>query len=1154
MSRAKSLSSLCILLVLLGLAGSAPAANAQTITGQISGTIKDTLGAVVADASVTLINTDTNETVRTVTTDSKGNYTVPLLQIGTYTVTASKDGFNISKAEGIQLHISDAINVDLTLSVREANETVTVTSEKGLAPELESAAQTSVVTGTEMKELALNTRNFEQMIQLEPGVNFGGDTDQNYTGQVTPSGGTNNANLSVDGQRATQNAYLLDGTDMLSHGQNNQVALFPSIDSIQELRVVRDSYGAQYGGGGAAQIQIITKSGGSEFHGDLYVFARNAIFNANTFFGNRAIPQQPRPVDNAYDGGASIGGPVYIPNHFTRLKDNTFFFYSIQVTRDQVGNVDDVANAPTQAQLAGNFAGNTVCTLYVAGTCSTTGSQINPLNFDPEAQAYIKDILQYVPPPNGITSQTLTLNQIGTHNEFQHLVRIDHTFNQRLSMFFRFIHDPIFIGSPYGYNRGNGYPGVSNSNISTYADGYMLHATYALTPATVLDAAFSFQPYSIDVQPVGLILSANSPDIRPTLPFVSTLGRVPSISINNGSPLNAAGPSEDANRTYQAFANVFHVFGQHSVSTGVNFEHLFENVNQGTLNAGIFSFTSGSMAVAAGTTTFDIALANFLLGHVATYQQSTIDPVAHSRANLLEAYIQDDWKILPRLTLNLGVRYTFAQQPTDADGNLGSFDPRFYDPSTAPTIQGGTTNNVSGTDCLTAPCLGGVLPNPNYNPNVWDGVIVGGGNSPYGGTTTRQPYLTFAPRVGFALDVYGDGKTSLRGGYGIFYNQVPLAVIQTAVYENPYYVRSYNYQNVSSFSDPAASTAAGSPPNVAGVSSNWKVPYTEAYSLGVQQQIMAGFLLDVRYVGNQNRHLIGQLDINQPLAGAYVTAGIIPNNSVTTTNTPFLNQIRPYKGYTIINSEVPDFTANYNALQVELDRKFAKRSRIGVAYTWSRALSDSLADQGQVPQNTYQPKAEYGLEDLDRRHVLTAHFVYELPYYEDQRGWKGHILGGWETSGIITCAAGLPLTAVTNTASDPAGQGVLAAGALEQIRPNQTGDPNGDAPHGGSHLNNPLVWFNEVEHFTTVPAGSLSPGNERNGAIRGPGYQVWNLDLFKNIAINEKSHLQLRVEAFNVWNHTNFTTVQLQLNTATAGDVTAARDPRKMQFGVKYIF
>ena len=284
-----------------------------------------------------------------------------------------------------------------------------------------------------------------------------------------------------------------------------------------------------------------------------------------------------------------------------------------------------------------------------------------------------------------------------------------------------------------------------------------------------------------------------------------------------------------------------------------------------------------------------------------------------------------------------------------------------------------------------------------------------------------------------------------------------------------------------------------------------------------------------------------------------MTAGIIPGNSVTTANTVYLNQIRPYKGYGPILSEVPEFTSNYNGLQVEANRKLGTQSRISVNYTWSRSLTDSLADSGAAPQNSYDPKAEYGLAAIDRRHVFTGHFVYHLPFYASQKGWKGHLLGGYEFSGIVTMAAGKPLTTLSNTPVDPAGQGVLAGGAIEAVRPNQIGDPNSDAPHAPDHLSPILTWFNITQHFTLAPSASL-PGNERSGAVRGPGYQVWNIDFFKNLALTSGTHLQFRVEAANVFNHTNWTTIQMQLNNLSAGQATAARDARTMQVGAKYIF
>ena len=1143
-------------------AGFSACAFAQSITGEINGTVTDSQGAVIPKATVTIVNSDTHETVRKLTTDGRGNYSAPLLQVGTYSVQVTAEGFNPRSIDGVSLSVSDQLEIDLKVVPAGTTVSVNVNAEAdNLAPKLEDAAASTVISGQEVRELALNTRNFEQLVQLQPGVSFGGSSDQVYTGLVQPNGQSNNASQSINGLRSTQNAWLLDGADMLAHSTGQQVAIFPSIEAIQEIKVLRNSYGAQYGGGGSAQVQLITKAGGSAYHGDVYLFARNAIFNANTYFNNQI--GQPRPQDNQYNSGFTIGGPLFIPHLYPKSRSHTYGFYSLDVQRDAVATEQSVTGAPTPLELQGIFPSN-VCLAYAnpaSTTCTSQGTTIT--NINPVSAAYVKEVFAGFPAPNNPADPNgLILDQLGIHNGTQSIARVDHSFNQRFSMFFRYIDDPIFIVSPAGLYKTQGYPNMSTTNIATSAQSYMVHGTFALTSSTVLDGAFNYMPYGITSRPVGNFANAPLTQSLITLPFPSSFPQPPSVTIDNSIAYSVTGPVSDQNKTYQAYINVFHVFGRHSVSSGINFEHYTRVVNQGTLNGGNYNFVDNGPS-GSGTTPFLQSFADFLEGHVATFQQNSIDPIARPQITLAEAYIQDDWKAAPRLTLNLGVRYSFYQQAKDAQSHLGSFAPPYFNPTLSPTI------DSNGNICTASPCAGGAALNPLYNPATYNGVIIGGVNSPFGNAVSPQPVANVAPRVGFAYDVFGNGKTSLRAGYGIFYNQTQSDIVQMAVNSNPAYVQVATFTPTATIpitmSAPGAN-ASNAPLAAAGLDSHWKTPYTQGYSLDVQQQMDRTTLLDIAYAGNESRHLIGELDINQPFPGEYIGTGDfysstatsngvscskLPQNTpacntVKSATTPYLNQIRPYKGYNAIVGEATVFTANYNALQTSINKTFGSVSRVTVNYTWSKGLTTNQYDENGAPQNSYDIPAEYGLVSYDRRHILTAHFVYELPFEKAQKGVKGHLEGGWEFSGIVSAVSGLPLT-VTTGGVDPAGQGLLAPSTPEIARPDCVSDITPD-PHTQA------LWFNTSD-YSEVPATSNGrPGDCRNGSVRGPGYQVWNLDLFKNVVITERTHLQFRVETFNTFNHVSWTTVNTGIINKIFGEVTAARDPRQMQLGVKYIF
>jgi hypothetical protein len=1182
-----------LLLITLLLTASLTAA-AQQITGEITGTVTDLAHAKVAGATVVITNSDTNEVVRTLTTNRDGIYSAPLLQIGNYSIAASDAGFETKQVDNIEVDVSASIKIDLTLAPAHVTETIQVSSTNNLSPDLENGAVSSVITGSEIKDLALNTRNFEQLVQLQPGVVFAGSSDQLYTGRVAPNGTVSTSALSINGLRSDQNAWLLDGADMLAHNDGAQVVIYPSVESIGQLKVLRNSYGAQYGGGGNAQIEVITKAGTSSFHGELHMFARNSIFNANDYFANLA--GRARPPDSEYTGGLTVGGPVYIPHLLSKSRLNTFFFYALEVRRDSVGLAEASTDVPSPLELQGNFTQSQgVTDTYVCQYASTTAknSACTPTqqltNIDPTAMAYIKDVFSKIGTPNNpLDPNGIIQTNIGIHNENEQLIRLDHAFNSRFSMFFRFIHDPIYFYTPNGYGLSRGYAGVSDSSIQTHGNAYLLHGTYALSSSTVLDASISYEPYDLHARPAGAL--ANAPDVQIALPYVSALGHVPNIEFQGGADsYSTVGPVDDVNENFQAFVNLFHSVGRHSLSMGVNLELYREKVNQGTNNAGLFNFENGNVGVACTVpnaptpcqqpTGFIKALNSFLEGRVDYFQQSSIDPVSNASVKLAEGYLQDDWKILPRLTLNLGGRYSFFQQPHEAGHHLGSFEPRYFNPSAAPTIDN------AGAPCLTGPCAGGGSPNPGYQAN--NGFITGGVNSPYGDAVATQPTLNFSPRIGFALDVFGDGKTSLKGGYGLYFTETQLNVVHNAVYNNPFYVQEVIYNIPPSFASPGTN-ASPAPLSAYGLAEHWHTPYNQGYSLELQQQFPKNILIDIAYSGNVSRHLVGQVDINQPYPGEFVKAAILGGTpspcksvvngtctitTVTSTNTQQLNLVRPYQGYGSIITEVPQFIADYNALQTSLSKRLGSTSSLNLAYTWSRGMTNNTSATGAAPQNSYNLRAEYGPTNFDRRNVFVAHYVYELPFYKNQHGWEGHLLGGWSTAAIVTAASGLMLTPTAGTV-DPSGQGLLAANTPEVERPDLlTANPNADAPHNiHSKIYNTAMafqgtgyWFNPND-FAYVPVptcpvnqiqicvAGARPGDSRVGEIKGPGYQVWNLDVFKNINTTPHTHLQLRVEAFNMWNHTNFQAINTYDTGPTFGEITSARDPRQMQLGARFFF
>ena len=1197
----------------------------QETTGSISGTIIDSSGANVKGAAVTLTNTDRGQDVRTVTTNSAGFYTATSLPLGTYSVKITSSGFKGEVVTGLVLHVNDALTVNRTLVVGNTSETVTVTADQ-VQLNLENGMSQGLINGTQIRELALNNRNYEQLLLLQPGVSYGNATsDQLYIGVSLPSGTSAQVAFSIDGSRPTSNNWTIDGADNVDRGANLTLLAYPSVDAIAEFKTLRGNYLAEFGRNASGQINVVTRSGTNAFHGSAYEFFRNDVLNANTWAAKLTAPTSvtPRPLLRYNDFGYTIGGPVRIP-HVYNGTDKTFFFFS-QEFRRVITYVTVRPLVPTAAERAGDFTQSynatdpvtkkiipgavpvSVCTSFSQTatnyTCNSYGSKVT--NISPTAQAYLKDIYGNLPlPPSdadvaaGLDPHTYTYNQRNIFNDTQELVRIDHTFGQKLNVFYRYLHDSLPSQEPGGLFNGSTLPGVSTSNTVAPGTQHLGHATYAFTPTLIAEVGYAYSYGAVVSTPAGTSASVNSPDIKPTLPFPTastafstSAGVVPNIASAGLSSISNVGVYNDFNHNNNVFGSITKTLGVHTIKAGVTYNHYTKAENAQGVQQGSYNFTNSGVATptaaqaAPGTyipSQVAAAWANFLLGNVNNgFSQSSAALTAHVLQNLLEVYVQDDWKVKPRLTLNLGVRYSYFAQPTDTGGIASNFDPATFNAANAMTV------SSTGVLCLptVATCAntnGLNLGHANPNGDPLNGVILGtpgsfGHASPFGGAVATAQKGNFAPRLGFAYDVFGDGKTAFRGGFGMAYDQSQVHPYENDSMSNLPFVNVATIP-VATLDNPGSGTASISTalPSVQGFSVNYKTPYTMQYSLDVQQAVTPTWVVDVGYFGSQSRHLQGVVDRNTLQPGAFLQKGLSQFGVCTTgfiaaSCEVQLAQIRPYPGYLNVNITSTIFTGNYNALQMKTTKKFGGQSYVDANYTWSRALTNAINDYSTAPQNVYNINGDYGRAVYDRTNILTFDGVYELPWYKEQNGLVGHLVGGWEISGLYTVNSGLPLTATLSSVggtitygsqtsvfglanggviNDSAGLGIMNSPDPASLRPNQVLNPNDGH---GQPIHTRLNWFYRPA-FVNPSATAIQVGNEKRGAITGPGFNRLDVGLFRNFKIHEGLVFQLRGEAFNTLNHTNLGPPSVAGASTLFGTITTARDNRIMQVAGKLTF
>jgi len=733
----------------------------------------------------------------------------------------------------------------------------------------------------------------------------------------------------------------------------------------------------------------------------------------------------------------------------------------------------------------------------------------------------------------------------------------------------RFTVDDIPTTEAGGLFGQSSVPNMAITQTNSPGRGAAIHGVNMINPRILNDASFNFTQSAILTVPIGLTAKGNAPDVNPKEPFANPEGVIPSVTISSGTSVNGAGPYTDYNRNYSFRDNLTWIKGRHTLALGYTFDRYQKTENA---NSGQGSFAFSTQGLISGTTSFQQSWANFLLGNVSTFTQPSQDVTPNIWTWQHEAWAQDDFKVTPRLSLSYGVRWSFFGQPTDKNGELSNFDPAVYSAAAAPRIDPTTGNVIPGT--------------ANWQTN---GIIIGGKNSPFGSKIANDSYKNFAPRVGLAWDPFGDAKTSVRAGYGLYYDSTLFGTYEQNIFANPPFVASVNYANAS-FTDVSQGTAGISPLSPQATSTlaldatqlPALVPYTQQWSLNIQRRMPKDVVIEVGYFGSKGTHLLGEFDQNEAYPGAALAAGLhtttgtganAPGTTIITSSEENrINAVKPFQGFNGIRGLATAFDSNYHSLQITVRKSFGSAGLIGLVYSWSKTLTDNASDRSNAPQNSYNwHEGEYQLASWNRAQVLTANYVYTLPFFRHGRGFAHNTFGGWEFSGIVSTYTGQPIS-ITGTGLsptlaspgnvDPAGLGIVGvASSPASARPDVVCNPAANAAHtyatglAPSVVNGGPSWFN-IGCFQSVPQGVVRPGDASRYSVIGPGYFNWDASVLKNFNLSKEGRwkAQLGAEANNVLNWVNPSTVVGTTASTTFGQISGFRAARRMTLRLKINF
>jgi hypothetical protein len=1154
-------------------------ALAQNVSSSVLATIVDPSGAPIPGAECTLTNQATSVEAA-VKADGQGACVFNVVQNGTYSVGVKVAGFKNAQLKDVVVTAGEVRTLgQIKLEVGALTESVQVSAEVSKI-QLATGEKSGLITSDQFQNLAVKGRDMFAFLATIPGV-----VDNGSQARETSSPDSIRGTF-INGARENQKNFAVDGITALDTGSNSTVQFEPNMDAIAEVKVLTSNYQAEYGRNTGGVITIITKGGQRDFHASAYDTYRHESLNANSFFNNRSgtakAPYRYRVT------GYNVGGPITLGKLFNKNRDKLFFFWS----QEYVGQRKDYGTrwvtVPTEAERNGDFSNSkTSAGAVIPIIDPTTGQQfagniIPKSRFSTMGQA----MLNFFPKPNyncdGCANQEadpadrLKRNYLssaaGAYPKREDLIRIDYNITPSLQVYWRLIQDKDEQNSPYGlWINGNINYLLTPMVFGQPGKGQVAHVTKTFTPTLVNEFIFgkshnNLYFYPVDPSVMDRSKVGNPPewykDTGTGVSYVDKTNYMPNISFGTRSGHTAGVqasygniPYENFNDIYSLVDNVSKVQGSHNFKAGFYYEHTRKFQVGGRNPRGAFDFSSNSNNMFDSKDGF----ANALLGNFNTYSEGTARVNGDWRFQNLEFYLQDNWRVSRRLTLDIGLRFYHLPPQTDNNYTIATFDPSLFKSANIPVLYRPTLDS-SGKRVAVDPRTGQLYPNPYiglFVPNTGDpanGAATGGKNGfPAGLYTVKSLYL--GPRIGFAWDVFGTGKTAVRGGFGMFQDRMqgnptmdtngnpPVSYAPTS-----YFGTLDTYANSGGMIGPSTINAllgAQSPATTL----NW--------SFGIQHQIKET-AIDIAYVGSSAYHLLGQLNINPIPIGARFNKA---NEDPSQPGKPLAdNYLRKYVGWGDINLRNSGYSSNYNALQVQVTRRFAKGLQLGISYSHSKALGVADTDTSGVSPYFSPRSRNYGPAGFDRPDVLVSNFYYDLP----KLGTMMHfapakvVFDNWNISGIWTVSSGSPFTPGLGWTTS-----TEVTGSTEGARVNIVGSCGGQKTFM-SWFNTGMVQAPVVGQWGSPNVTMANFGNAGVNVCRNPGTNNWDLAIGKRIPIfKEGRFIQFRSEMFNAWNHTQYSgldtgtqfnpTTGVQSN-PTFGRVNGARGPRVIELSLRVVF